>query len=237
MPSLLLFWLWFLLGTIIFWSVLLTVVRRFEKKVVWPYGELEASPYFGDPTEFGARAIGEAIHQGFTFLGWARDIKGPIYKVSYAMLVSPDRQTLAVVGVGKILQIPLNAIWLHTPASDGRSFCSTSHQSGVQLDISGNWKNQLISTSSFATLLQGHVNWVRGFSISPRLFSPGNECAEYRDVRERHFRSMESAGLVRFDNSTGYCYFTWWGAAKTSIWGYFLGMARKLSNGKFPRTA
>jgi hypothetical protein len=108
----------------------------------------------------------------------------------------------------------------------------------VQLDLSGNWRNQLVASSSFAKLYQEHVDWIQGFSISPRLFSQGNEYAEFRAVRETHFRSMERAGLIRFaDVSASHCYFTWWGAAKTSTWGYFLGMARQLSKGKFPRTA
>src|SRR5262249_6804440 len=58
----------------------------------------------------------------FPLLGWARDLKGDKYRVSYAMLVSRERDIFAVIGVGSILNIPLAATWLHTPTADGKSF-------------------------------------------------------------------------------------------------------------------
>jgi hypothetical protein len=49
---------------------------------------------------------------------------------------------------------------------------------------------------------------------------------------------MERAGLISFtDPSASRFQFTLSGAAKTAIWGYFVGMIRKLSFGRIPRTA
>ena len=206
--------------------------------MVWPYGDLEVSPFFGDPTGYGARSVEAAARSGFSLLGWSRDVKGPTYRCSYAMLISADRSTFAVIGSGTILKLPLAATWLHTPSIDGRSFFSTDHQNGVQIDLSRNWMNQLAPEPSFAGLLQKHYEWLGIMGIRSRYFSRGSEFAEFRALREQHFRSMERAGLIRFtDLSATHFQFTLFGAARTATWGYFLGMARQLSGGRFPRTA
>ncbi len=124
------------LEMIVFWSVLLTVIHRVEKRMAWPYSELQAEQPFADPSDYGATRIAEAVQDGFTMLGWTRDLKGPKYRCGYAMLVSADREVFAIIGVGTIINIPLNATWLFTPTADGRCFNSTDHQSGVQIDLS-----------------------------------------------------------------------------------------------------
>lgn len=223
---------------VVFFTVFLTVIFRLEKRMVWPYGELEAAPYFGDPTGYGTRWVTDAVRAGFLFLGWARDVKGPTYRVSYAMLVSADRDTFAVIGVGTMLKIPLRATWLHTPAMDGRSFYSTDKQAAVQIDLSRNWTNQLAPEPSFGKLLQKHREWVQRLGVLPRFFTRDREFAEFRALREEHFRAMERAGLIRFtDVSATYFYYTLSGAAKTATWSYLLGMVRQLSHGRFPRSA
>src|SRR5271157_1040026 len=224
---------WFSLAMVVFWSVFLTVIFRLEKRMVNPYGELEAAPYFGDPTGYGARWVAEAVQAGFVMLGWARDVRGGMYRQSYALLVSAERDIFAVIGVGTLVKIPVQVTWLHTPAMDGRSFFSTDNQTGVQIDLSRNWTNQLAFERSFATLLLKHRDWLQSLAVLPRPFTPGREFAEFRALRVEHFRSMERAGLIRFtDASASHFYYTLSGAAKTAVWGYFLGMARKLSFGK-----
>jgi hypothetical protein len=94
--------------------------------------QLQAQPYFADPTGYGNRWVADAVQAGFLLLGWARDLKGETHRANYAMLASPDRATFAVIGVGTIARFPFQATWLHTPTADGRSFYTTDKQSGVQ---------------------------------------------------------------------------------------------------------
>jgi hypothetical protein len=231
-------WLQVLLGMMAFWAVFLTIVFRLEKRTVSPYGEMGSSPCFGDPTGYGASWVGEAVRAGFVFLGWTRDSRGPIYRCSYALLVSADRTTFAVVGVGTILKIPLQATWLHTPAMDGRSFNTTDKQSGVQIDLSGNWTNQLAIKPTFSELLHKHQEWLQSLRVLPRSFPPNREFEEFKALRDQHFRHMERAGLIRFtDASATQFYYTFAGAAKTAMWGYLVGLARGMSHGAFPRSA
>src|SRR5208282_4049983 len=141
--------LYFLGGMMIFWSVLLTIIFRFEKRMVWPYGELESGPAFGDAMGYGALSVENASVAGFTLLGWARDLKGKKYKVSYAMLAAPEGDVFAVVGTGSVVQISVNATWLFTRSSDGRCFYSADHLSAIQIDPSGHWRNQLVDAAGF----------------------------------------------------------------------------------------
>jgi hypothetical protein len=190
--------LFLFLGVVAFFSVFLTAIFRLEKRMVSPYGELEATPYFGDPMGYGACWVADAVRTGFVFLGWARDVRGPIYRCSYALLVSAGRDTFAVICVGTVLKIPSQATWLHTPAMDGRTFNTTDKQSGVQIDLSGNWKNQPALKPSFGQLLQKHREWMQSIGVLPRLFTRDREFAEFRALRDEHYRSMERAGLIRF---------------------------------------
>ncbi len=223
---------------VIFWSSLLTVIFRFEKRMAWPYGELQPQPPFADATGYGTARVAEAVENGFTLLGWARDLKGPKYRVSYAMLVSPERNIFAVIGVGSILQIQLAATWLYTPTTDGRCFYSTDHQSGVQIDLSHHWTNQLVPGVTFPKLLQEHQDWIRMNKVVPRPLTRGREIAEFRTLRQEHYLAMERTGLIGFtDASANYFRFTFSGAARTATWSYFLGMARQMSGGRFPRNA
>lgn len=231
-------WLRFFLGMVAFWVVFPTVVFRLERRMVWPYGELEATPHFGDSTGYGARGVTDAIQAGFLFLGWARDLKGPMYRASYAMLVSADGQTFAVIGVGSLIKISVQTTWLHSPTMDGRSFYSTDKQAGVLIDLSRNWTNQLAPAHSFGQLLQKHREWIQSLALAPRLFTRERAYAEFRALREEHYRSMGRAGLMRFtDASATHFHYTLPGAAKTAIWGYLVGVIRSLSHGSLFRSA
>jgi hypothetical protein len=225
-------------GMVIFWSILLTIIFRLEKRMVWPYGELESEPAFGDAMGYGARTLENATGSGFTLLGWARDLKGKKYRVNYAMLAAPEEDVFAVVGSGSVMQIPVNATWLYTRSSDGRCFYPADHQSAIQSDPSGHWKNQLVPGASFDRLLQQHRAWIQDNRVMPLPFSRQHEREEFRDLCMNHYRFMERAGLVEFtDASLEYFHFTLFGAFQTATRGYFLGMARKLSLGRFPRSA
>lgn len=230
--------LYLILGLMGFWSIFLTIIFRLEKRTVWPFSELQPSLPSEDPNGYGARWVQDAIASGFTMLGWSRDSRGTTYSVSYGLLVSAQRDVFAVIGTGRILRMPMEATWLYTPTCDGRCFYSTDKQSGVQIDLSRNWTNQLAPSGRFRDLLQQHRDWLRENQVIPRSFTEGNEMADLRRVREEHFRAMERAGLIDFTDVTGsHFYFTLLGAARTAIWSYFLGMARQLSVGKFPRSA
>src|SRR5215472_7356369 len=181
-------------------------------------------------------------------LGWSRDIKFEKHNIWYGLLVSPDQTTFAVIGAGMIMAMPLRATWLYTPMADGRTFYSTDNQNGVSLDVSRNWTTQLVFAPAFPALWRAHQEWLgtgtatsagvaRG-GVSPRKFTRGRELDELRAVREEHFCAMERAGLIRYtDASATHFQFTLTGAARSATWGYLVGIARRVTQGRFPRAA
>ncbi len=111
-----------LLGLILGIPVLLT---WWEPRLVWPYGDPQAHTSVPDYGSTGMLTVERARAAGFTFLGWCPDLKGKMYNLAYGMLLSPDRQTLAIVGVGKMYGIPLTATWMHSASSDRQKWWVT----------------------------------------------------------------------------------------------------------------
>jgi hypothetical protein len=227
------------LGMMAFFLVTLTIIFRFEKRMVWPYSDPQPQPSFVPPKSGYAELwAAKAISSGFRLLGWSGDLKGANYRVIYAMLVSPDRSTFAVIGAGNILNMKLACTWLHTPSADGRSFFTTDNQTGVQIDLSGHWTNHLRREPSFDRLWGCHQEWLREMGVIPRGFTEGREFTEFRELRKDHFHRMANAGLIHYtDSSAEKFQFTLFGAAKTASWGYFLGLSRALTAGRFPKNA
>jgi len=226
------------LGMVVFWSIFLTIIFRLEKRMVWPYGKLESAPQVDDPSGYATSRVAELQAAGFTMLGWAPDLKGSKYQVSYAMLVPPERDAFVVVGMGRVINIPVATTWVYTPTTDGCCFYSTDKQGGVQLDVSRNWTNQLVPSASVTQLLSSHREWMRGNQAMQRPFTRGRELEEFRIMRQEHYQHMKRAGLIDFiDAGASYFRFTLTGAAKTAISGYFLGMSRQITGGRLPRNA
>jgi hypothetical protein len=228
---------WLLPALLVALAVLLTTVFRLEKRMVWPFGEIEASPQFSDPASYGARWAAEAQQAGWRMLGWSRDMKFAQYRIYYALMISPDQSTLAVIGAGMLSRLPLKATWLYTPLADGRTIYSTDNQTGVSIDLSGNWRSRLSFEPSFTQLWRRHQEWIAESGVPQRLFRHGHELDDLRAIRHEHFWAMERAGLVKFtDASSRYFQFTLAGAAKTAAWSYVAGVMRGLSKGQIPKT-
>ena len=209
---------------------------RFEKHMVWQYGEPEAQPPHPHPyTDSGLAAATQA---GFLFLGWARDLRGGVYQVNHALLVSPDRTTMAVITAG-ILLVPIEGTCLYTPTAEGRLFYTTNSQYFVQIDVSRHWTNRLALERAFGKLWQHHEEWLQEMAVLPRPFSrSGHELEDFRALRAEHYCSMAHAGLISYIDAPGSRWqFTLYGAIRTAILSLLVGLMRRVTLGRFPRNA
>lgn len=230
--------IYFFVGLILFWIVLLAVVARFEKRMVWPYGPLQEQPPYDDIANYGSRWVDDARAMGFSFLGWAPDLKGKAYQVSYGFLVSPQRDCLVIVGVGSIMKMKLLGTWVYTISADGRVLYSTDNQSCLAIDISRHWKTQLVRSANFQQLLKGHQNLVRDLQFVPRDFSNGQGMEDLKQLREEHYQSMARNGLIKFtDPAATHWHYTVYGAIKLAVLNYTIGLMRGMTMGRFPRVA
>jgi len=207
--------------------------------MVWPYGELQDKPQFDDTTGYGTRWVSEAVQAGFVFMGWAPDLKGSRYQVSYAFLIAPERNAIAIVGIGRIIGLPLQGTWLHTPSIDGRrSWYSTDNQACVEIDISGCGKSQLARATRFTELWRKHLDWIERAGVTPHLFGPRTEITEFRRLREDHFQEMSRRRMISYlNNSETHWRYTLFGAIKVATLNYSIGLLRAISFGRIPRSA
>jgi hypothetical protein len=128
-----------------------------ESRLLWPYGPPHQSHDVQDPRGYGQTNVREATAGGFVFLGWLDDMKGRSYKLSYAMLVSPDRETIAVVGIGTLIGIPLACTWMHTfGASKQRNCTSFDEEKGVEADVLGLTITRLCTGGRFMERWEAH---------------------------------------------------------------------------------
>lgn len=230
--------MYIVIAIIAFFFVLQAVTARLEKRMVWPYGSPEAQPQFTDSSGYGARWVGDALKAGFSLLGWSPDLKGPRYRVSYALLASPERDCFVIIGVGTILSMTLRGTWIYTCATDGRVFYTADNQSCVEIDVARRWRSQLVRASSISELLQSHRDLLRDRGVTAQPFSAGREAEEFRSVREERYQAMSRQGLIAFtDGSATHWRYTFWGALKVAALNYSIGLLRGVTYGRIPRIA
>lgn len=214
------------------------VTARIEKRMVWPYGIPEPQPQFPDASGYAAQWVGEATSMGFSFLGWSSDLKGPRYRVSYAMLCSPERDCFVIVGAGTILGMSLRATWIYSRTSEGRVFCTTDNQNGVEIDIARRWRGQLAPVLTFTELLKRHRSLLRDRHVLVQPFAAGREAEEFKRLREERYQAMSRQGLIAFtDGSTTHWRYTFLGSLKVSTLNYSIGLLRGVTGGRIPRCA
>jgi uncharacterized protein YeaO (DUF488 family) len=155
------------------------------------------------------------------------------------MLVAPERDAIAIIGVGQIWGIPLAGTWLYTPSVDGQHlWYTTDNQSGIEIDISRCWKSQLVRVTRFEKLWKKHCDWVQALGVIPQRFRFQHEVAEFRRFREEHYREMSRRGLISFaKDSELYWRYTVFGAVKAAILNSSVGLLRAITFGRIPRSA
>jgi hypothetical protein len=230
--------LYILIGIPVFLIAMLTVTARIEKRMVWPYGTPEPQPQFPDSTGYAAQWVGDAARAGFSFFGWSPDLKGPRYRVSYALLCSPERDCFVIIGVGTILSMTLRGTWIYTHATDGRVFCSTDNQSCVEIDVARRWRSQLAPVRTFTELIQRHRKLLQDERVTVQPFAAGREAEEFKSLREERYQAMSRQGLIAFtDTSATHWRYSYWGAFKLASLNYTIGLLRGVTGGRIPKCA
>lgn len=216
----------------------IVLITRFEKRMVWPYGAPEPYPQFADIAGYGEQWVRDATRAGFTFLGWSPDLKGPIYRLCYGFLVSPERDCIVCVGIGMMMKMPLKGTWIYTPTPRGEVFYTTDNQSGIWFDVTRRWRSQLAQAATFSDLLQRHRKLLSDKAITPQPFTAGKELEEFERIRREHHDLMARQGLIFFtDAAATHWHFTLWGAVKSALLNFVIGLVRAVTFNRIPRCA
>ncbi|HMP83507.1 MAG TPA: hypothetical protein PKA41_12475 [Verrucomicrobiota bacterium] len=210
------------------------VAAYVERRMVWPYSTPEPVSQIPTESRYLMRQVSEALQSSFRLLGRARDLKGERYAVDYYFLVSPQQDTLAIVGVGTIMRIPVNGTWLFSRGDNGAAFYSVNNQSCAEFDLSGLWKDQILFDAGFQKLYEAHFAWLQKTGATVVPFTSGRELDELRQVRFQRVEAMRRKGLVRStDADAEHWQYTLLGAIKCGFGTYFVGLFRHLKAGKF----
>ena len=226
---------YFIGGLSVFFIIMLTVVARLEKRLVWQYGELEAQCRYPDPTGYLERTAAGAQWAQFSLIGCTYNTK-PKYLLNYGLFVSQERDSFAVICVGTIINLPYRSTTLFTRTMDGKVYCTTDNQNGAQIDLLGHWMSQLAPVPTFPQLVERHRSLLQERSATVQLFTEGREMDEFRMLCVERYRNMQQRGIIAYvDGSETSCQFTLFGAFRYAMLNYTLGMLRKITNGRVPR--
>lgn len=199
-------------------------IMMWEKRLVWPYGEPEVQSTAPDIGSYGSLTVQAAQAAGFSFLGWCKDLKGKNYNLCYAMLVSPDRQTLAIVGSGKLFGMPMAGTWLHTLSGDRqRSWATVDNPSGYERDPLGQTDMRIVQ-GAFVDVWTGHQVWVHTQQFgTPTTFAAGQELRTFKAFKQAKADLMARTGLIRFIDplSADRWRYTLSGAVQVAFGGYW----------------
>lgn len=220
-------------------SVFQLCVVMWEKRLSWPYGALQGTPPHPDPSGYCIKTVGAALECGFMLIGWTPDMKGEKYQMNYGFLLSPDRQSLAMISKGKIIGIEVRGLSFHSPSQDGlRSWYTTDNQSGVESDILRRWMSHLVFVSAFKDIWQAHQTWMESAQFPRHTFNPGCALQEFRRIREQRFGEMLARGYIAYtDESQTFWRYTFKGAVRLVFYNYGTGLIRAFTLGRFPKTA
>jgi hypothetical protein len=220
-------------------SLLQIAVFMWEKRLTWPYGAIQSAPPHGDPSGYGQRMQLAALQCGFMMLGWTPDNKGEKYQMNYGFMVSPDGQSLLIIGMGNIFGIELRGVTIHSPSDDGlQSRYTADNQAAIESDVLRQWMSQLVFNRDFAGIWQAHQNWMATARFSRHTFNPSCAMAEFRRIREQRFDEMIRRNYIAYtDASQTFWRYTFTGALKVVFLNYGTGLVRAVTFGRFPKTA
>jgi hypothetical protein len=215
-----------------FFMRLIFLVCLCEARLVWPYKTIfDSKEAYRNISQFNqsyiASARNEFKNNGFIIVGLCSDAKGGQYNLTYEFYLSQDGSILAILGYGTIFVFKLSGTWLISKIEDGRCLVTIDNQPASDIDISGQWREQLHLRPGVGKLIDHHRTWITQYMAQPRAFSEENALKEYEQCRRKKYEFLHSLGYIRFlDAEREKWKYTIKGAFKFTIIAFFKGLAR-----------
>jgi hypothetical protein len=194
------------------------IVAKIEKRKTWPYseqydfGDFQLSPY---NQSFLDQCISSAQTEGFIYLEKGYDGKGKRYKVVYEFLISGDLNTLALIGAGSVMNMPVNGMWLFSKDAQGNCFTTVTSQNAVEYDLTGYWKSSLIITNDFRKAFHHHLHCVAKSLYYAEPYTENGEIDDFRRMIESKIDYLNEGGWIKYvGENTDYWKYTVKGAIK-----------------------
>jgi len=209
-------------GMVALFFVSILVVSRLEKHHIHqfipahPDESPPASPYFQAMNDM-APSLGNEYSGNFI-----QSRGSALYKCRLALWVSADRNTLVVIGGGKLAKIDYKRTLFITVVDDDRVLV-TMDDFGVW-DLSGIREIEVVMNADLNELHERHGKRLAGLSVTPRHFSPQPALQQYEGLELQRVEKMVRMGLAEFvDMSHTIWRYTFKGAWRSAYEGFFKG--------------
>ena len=173
----------------------------FERRLVWPYGEIdEEDPGAPATTPYHAREGDHAHTLGFCWSGSYRDLKGRLYRVRYDFWLASEGDALAMVGAGSLAAIPVEAVWIYTILADGRVVVSTNSLMAMEPMPGDRWEWGLRLDSELPKLLEWHRDRVAAMftRVDPFNAEPTRAVSSLARLRAERVAAFVERCLARY---------------------------------------
>ncbi len=167
-------------------------VCLWERRPVQPYFVPEPGTEY-TPSGSAATANRAAERAGFDFAGLCHDAK-PLIWVRYDFRLSPDRDTLALIGSGTVAGVPQAGLSLYSATADGRVL-ATGTVAG-DADISGVEEQRVWPGSGFDAVWDRHQRRSAGVVVEP--FPAASPLASYFCIRRLKAEALVGRGYARY---------------------------------------
>ncbi len=175
--------------------VLIVVTSLRERRLNWPYEPVteDSAPLTGD---YLIAMNGIATSMKFRHLGLFRDAKGRRYQIRYDAWLSPERDTLAIIGFGSVGPFRCKATWMYSLLSDGTGVFSTDSLSGLSNDDDGTIREQLVTNADLYELLVHHREFAAEASSPVTPFNASRPLDDLEAFRARRLARQVEWGLA-----------------------------------------
>jgi hypothetical protein len=150
-----------------------------------PYATPRTTPYM-------ERQIQGASTLGFSKPLLLRYFKGKIYRTYNVLMVSPSRETLAVVRWGTTASIRNEVTSLYSALNDGRYLVTSDRPTGSRAP--GLYDDHVFLRAAFAQLVDRHEARLRAAGDNIRHFTAENPLDEYEAILDRRALFLVEAG-------------------------------------------
>ncbi len=206
------------------------IVAMIEKRRTWPYihqYEFDDFQLSSANEAYISKCISSSESEGFTYLERRYDGKGKRYKVAYDFLISSDRNTLVIIGVGTVLNFPVNGMWFISKDVNGNCFTTVTSQSAVEYDLTGYHKDSLILTNDFEKVFHHHLECVAKDLHHMEPYTENSEMDVLRHLKESKIDNLNKDGWTKYvGENTDYWKYTVKGAVKIATCQIIQGVIR-----------
>ncbi len=137
-----------------------------------------------------------AARLGFYFQGLFGHVKGGTYKTHNTLWMSPDQETLAVIGWGTIASLKADRQILYTELDDGRYLVTSAKSTGAETP--GFYENLIVLNADLERLVERHQERIRTCGRLVRPFRSQEAMFEYHAILERRAQFLVENGDAYF---------------------------------------